>query len=115
MSAELIGTVIGYGADPTRRGPNVLVCKCGTPCIKQSIGGAIFNCLTAATVICIKLKSTGKFRFYLQQPCQMYRNATPTTVLICPVKFRNTMQIKKKDRQCTYKRNINLLAPQFYI
>jgi len=30
MSVELIVTVTGYGADPTRRGPNVLVYKCGS-------------------------------------------------------------------------------------
>ena len=65
MSAELNGTATGHGADPPRRGPNVLVCKCGTPCIKKYIGDAIFLCLTAATVICIKLKSPGKFHFYL--------------------------------------------------
>jgi len=108
MSAELIGIATGYGADPTRLTSNVLVCKCGTPCIKKSIGGAIFHCLTMATVISIKLKcsSTGKFQFYLRQPCQIYGNATSTRVLICQVIFRNTMQIGEKKKHCIHKLNI---------
>ena len=43
MSAELISTATGYGADPTRLGPNVLVYKHATPRIKNRIGGAIFR------------------------------------------------------------------------
>jgi hypothetical protein len=94
---ELIGTAAGYGADPTWRGPNVLDRKCGTPCIKTSIGGAIFRYLTAAKVMCIKLKSTGKFYFYLPQPWQICCNATSTTVLICP-ETRCRLKKKKKGK-----------------
>jgi len=72
MGAKLIGTATGYVSKPTRLGPEVLVCKRGTLCIKKSIGGAFFGCLAAATVILFKSKSTGKFHFNLPQPCQIY-------------------------------------------
>ena len=68
MSAELIGTATGHGADPTRLGSNVLVCKCGTPVLRSLSEVLFYRCLTVATVSSIKLKcsSTGKFHFYLR-------------------------------------------------